>query len=163
MSIDFEGQREGEKVLFLFRRHILTARRGLYWMLAMVALGTIPMFVWLAAGWTFWVWMGAIAVGLLGLMYAYMLWHFSYYVVTNERIRQVRQKGIFKKTVVDLGLDKIQSISFDVPGFFGSVFAYGTLLIQTIAGDLVISSVAYPERVYNKLQNAMHKIEKGKM
>jgi len=99
-------------------------------------------------------------VGLLGLLYAYMLWYFSVYVVTNERIRQIRQGGLFKKTVVDLELAKIQSTSFDVPGFFGTVFGYGTLLIQTIAGDLVVSSVAGPEKVYNKLQNAMKKLEK---
>lgn len=89
-----------------------------------------------------------------------MLWHFSVYVVTNERIRQIRQKGLFKRTVVDLGLDKIQSVSYDVPGFFGGVFGYGTLLVQTIAGDLVVSNVARPEKVYNKLQNAINAMEK---
>lgn len=162
MSVDFEGQREGEKVLFLFRRHILTARKGLFFLLIMVALGFVPMLIWSTESWTFFAWLGFVAVGLIGWGYAYMLWHFSVYVVTNERIRQINQKGLFKKSVVDLGLDKIQSISYDVPGVFGGIFGYGTLLIQTLAGDLVVSSVSHPEKVYNKLQNVMKKVESKK-
>jgi uncharacterized membrane protein YdbT with pleckstrin-like domain len=163
MSADFEGQREGEKVLFLFRRHILTARKGLFFLLVMVAVGCLPMLIWQGVGWTFWVFLGCVVVGLMGWGYAYMLWHFSVYVVTNERIRQIRQKGMFKKTVVDLGLDKIQSASYEVPGLFGGIFGYGTLLIQTAAGDLVVSSVRKPEKVYNKLQNAIDKREKSRI
>lgn len=90
-----------------------------------------------------------------------MLWYFSIYVVTNERIRQIRQKGLFRKSVVDLGLDKIESISCEVPGVMGGIFGYGTLMVQTAAGDLVISSVSKPSSVYNKLQNVMNRREKS--
>ncbi len=158
MSVEFEGQRKGEKLLFVFRRHILTARKGLYFLLMMVAVGFVPMWIW-QVGWTFWAWLGCVAVGFLGWGYAYMLWYFSVYVVTNERIRQINQKGIFKKSVVDLGLDKIQSVSYTVPGIFGGMFGYGTLLVQTMVGDLVVSSVRHPEKVYNKLQDAIKKAE----
>ncbi len=96
-------------------------------------------------------------IGFLGLMYAYMLWHFSYYLVTNQRVRQVRQKGLFRKTVVDLGLDKIQSISYEVPGLKGGVMGYGTLLIQTQVGDMTISMVRKPEKIYNILQDLANK------
>lgn len=160
MSVDFEGQREGEKVIFLFRRHILTARKGLFFLLAMVVVGFVPMLIWRGDSWTFFVWLGFLGVGFLGWGYAYMLWYFSVYVVTNERIRQISQKGLFKKSVVDLGLDKVQSISYSVPGIFGGMFRYGTILVQTMVGDLVVSSVSKPEKVYNKLQNVMKKVEK---
>lgn len=95
------------------------------------------------------------AVGLLVLAYHYVIWHFSIYIVTTERIRQISQKNFFKKTVIDLPLGKIQSISFSVPGFFGSVFGYGTIVIQTAVGDLIISQAAHPEKIYNKLQNSV--------
>ena len=91
-------------------------------------------------------------------MYGYMLWYFSIYIVTDQRIRQISQKGFFKKTVVDLGLDKIQSISYGVPGIIAGIFGYGTILIQTGVGDLVISQVARPSRIYDKLQD----VSKGK-
>ena len=149
----FDGQREGEKVEFIFRRHIGTAGKGLVFFIVMTVIGIVPMLLWQDNSVMFWVFMGCLLVGLLGAGYAYMLWYFSYYIVTNERIRQVNQKGMFKKTVVDLGLDKISSISYGVPGLLGGIFGYGTILVQTAAGDLTISMVAEPEKIYNKLQN----------
>jgi uncharacterized membrane protein YdbT with pleckstrin-like domain len=161
MTLEFNGQRPGEKVQFIFRRHISTAKKGIWFLIIMAVLGFIPVLIWRETDWMIFVWMGCVLVGLLGWGYAYMLWYFSFYVVTNQRLRQITQKGIFNKTVVDLGLDKIQSISFSVPGFFASIGGYGTILIQTMVGDLMISNVSKPEKVYNKLQNAVQKAESG--
>ena len=111
------------------------------------------MFLWRGDARMFWIFLGCVVVGLIGLAYAYMLWYFSYYIVTNERIRQVTQKGLFKKTTVDLGIDKIISISVSIPGVIAGIFGYGTLLIQTSVGDLVISQVPKPEKIHNQLQN----------
>lgn len=149
----FDGQREGEKVKFVFRRHFLTARKGLLWTLICLAIGTLPLFMWKGDRRMFWVFIVFVAIGLVGLFYSIILWYFSIYIVTDQRIRQITQKGFFKKSVVDLGLDRIQSISYGVPGILGGVFGFGTILIQTAVGDLVISMVPRPEKVYNKLQN----------
>ena len=97
-----------------------------------------------------------ILVGVLGFLYSYMLWYFSIYIVTNQRIRQISQRGLFKKSVVDLGLDKIQSISYGVSGFRAGLMGYGTIVIQTAVGDLVISMVKNSEKIYNDLQNLIN-------
>ena len=154
MSLDFDGQRPGEKVLFVFRRHFSTTRKGLFFLIIMTIIGFTPILIWRDIDWMVFIWMGFVLLGLLGWGYSYILWYFSLYVVTNQRLRQISQKGLFKKSVVDLGLDKIQSISYDIPGFFASMSGYGTILIQTMVGDLLISNVSKPEKVYNKLQNA---------
>lgn len=151
----FDGQREGEEVLFVFRRHIVTAKKGLFFLIIMIALGALPMFIWRDNINMFFFFVGMTILGALGFIYAYILWYFSIYIVTNERIRQISQKGIFKKTVVDLGLDKIQSISFGVPGLFAGILGYGTILIQTGVGDLVISQVSKPAKIHDKLQNVL--------
>ncbi|MBR3220415.1 PH domain-containing protein [Candidatus Saccharibacteria bacterium] len=158
-ELSFDGQREGEKVKFVFRRHFITARKGLGFLIFMTIVGLAPMFLWQHATWTFWTFLIFVTIGLLGLGYAYLLWYFSVYIVTNERIRQISQRGLFKKTVVDLGLDKIQSISYGVTSFTGGIFGYGTILIQTAAGDLTISMVAHPNKIYNKLQNIAKKVK----
>lgn len=116
------------------------------------------MILWPGNASAFWIFLGMVILGILGFLYAYMLWYFSIYIVTNQRIRQISQKGFFKKTVVDLGLDKIQSISYGVPGLIAGIFGYGTILIQTGVGDLVISQVGKPAEIYEKLQN----VTKGK-
>ena len=104
----------------------------------------------------FFVWLVFIGVGLLGAAYSWMLWYFSFYIVTNERLRQTRQKGLFKKSVVDLELSNIQNMSYGVNGMFATMFDYGSILIQTEAGDLVRSMVSHPETVYNELENTWH-------
>ncbi len=157
MLMDFEGQRSGEEVLFIFRRHIVTAWKGLVFMLVMIGLGYLPVIMWPELKTQmYFVWAGVGVIGLLGFLKSLILWHFSFYMVTNQRLRQVRQKGIFTKTVVDLDLDRIQSTSFGVHGVFATMFNYGTILVQTGAGDLILSAVSKPESVYNELENAVH-------
>lgn len=156
MATTFEGQRANEEIVYVFRRHILTSIKGLFFLIFMAVIGFFPQLMWSDNQMMVFVWMGAVIVGLLGMGYSYLLWYFSFYVVTNQRLRQTRQKGLFKKTVVDLSLENIQSTSFGVPGLFGSMFDYGTILIQTGAGDLVLSMVSHPEKVYNEIENARH-------
>lgn len=160
-ELSFDGQREGERVLFIFRRHFSTAKRGIFFLIFMIIVGLVPMILWQNDARMLWVFLGCIVVGLLGLGYSYMLWYFSIYIVTNERIRQILQKGLFKKSVVDLGLDKIQSVSVVTPGALAGISGYGTILIQTGVGDLVISQVPKPEKIHNKLQNAIKIAEEG--
>lgn len=149
----FEGQREGEEVEFVFRRHLITAWRGMMWLIFWTVIGVIPMLLWRGDQRMFLIWLGAFAIGVIGCLRIYSLWYYSYYLVTNQRIRQVRQKGLFRHSVVDLGLDKIQSISYEVPGMSGGILGYGTILIQTQVGDMIISMVRRPEKTYNKLQD----------
>lgn len=156
MASTFEGQRKDEEVVYVFRRHILTSIKGFLFLVFMTVVGFVPKLIWPDNQNMVFVWMAFVIVGLLGLGYSYLLWYFSFYIVTNQRLRQTRQKGLFKKTVVDLSLENIQSASFGVPGMFGSMFNYGTILIQTGAGDLVLSMVSHPETVYNEIENARH-------
>ena len=151
----FDGQREGEEVKFTFRRHFATAKKGVIWLILMILLGCVPMWVWQGDGRMFWVFLVFVVVGLIGFFYAYMMWYFSIYIVTDQRIRQVSQKGLFKKSVVDLGFDKIQSISYGVPGVRAGIMGYGTILIQTGVGDLTISNVKDAAGIHNELRNIM--------
>ena len=112
----FDGQREGEEVQFVFRRHFLTAKSGVIFLILMIMIGVGLTLLWPNNMMIFETFLALILVGVLGFLYSYMLWYFSIYIVTNQRIRQISQRGLFKKSVVDLGLDKIQSISYGVSG-----------------------------------------------
>ena len=147
----FDGQREGEEVQFVFRRHFLTAKSGVIFLILMIMIGVGLTLLWPNNMMIFETFLALILVGVLGFLYSYMLWYFSIYIVTNQRIRQISQRGLFKKSVVDLGLDKIQSISYGVSGFRAGLMGYGTIVIQTAVGDLVISMVKNSEKIYNDL------------
>ncbi len=141
---------------FVFRRHFLTAKSGVIFLILMIMTGVGLTLLWPNNMMIFETFLVLILVGVLGFLYSYMLWYFSIYIVTNQRIRQISQRGLFKKSVVDLGLDKIQSISYGVNGIRAGLMGYGTIVIQTAVGDLVISMVKNSEKIYNDLQNLIN-------
>jgi len=116
---------------------------------------SIPPLIWQANLELFLLPVGGLVLGIIFFLYHYIMWYFTIYLVTNQRIRQVTQKGIFGKDVVELRLSKIQNISYNIPGFTGEILGFGTIVIQTFVGDLVIRNVEHPDRTYNKLQNAV--------
>ena len=152
---DFEGQRDGEELLFVFRRHIIAMRKGFYLFLIPFALSALPVFVWSTVLEVYWIPLGGFILGFILFMYHYLMWYYTIYIVTNQRLRQITQKGFFGKDVVELGLSKIQNISYNVPGLSGELFGFGTIVIQTYVGDLVVNKVEHPEKIYNKLQDAV--------
>lgn len=150
---EFEGQREGERVELVVREKITTAWRGLAWLILLIGLGYIPMLVWRGEQVWFFVWLGFLGLGVVCLLWAYMKWYFSYYLITNQRIRRVVQKGFFRKDVVDLGLDKVLGLRYKT-GVLG-----GAIALKTRAGTMVMKKIKDPEKVYNVLQDLMSEVE----
>lgn len=155
IELDFEGQLPNEEVIFVFRRHILAMRKGFYLLLIPLVITAIPPLIWQSNLELFLLPLGGFILGLILFFYHFVLWYFTIYLVTDQRIRQVTQKGLFGKDVVELRLSKIQNISYNIPGFSGEIFGFGTIVIQTFVGDLVIRYVEHPDKTYNKLQNAV--------
>jgi hypothetical protein len=144
----FEGQYDDEEVLLVFRRHPVVIRKGLYIVLFLTLFGVIPIAITPTSTTPYWIALGAFLVGLGGFFYHWVGWYFSTFIVTNLRFRQVTYGGLFGKSVIDVGLNKILNISYNIPGFSGAVFGYGTLVIQTYVGDIVLDRVPHPDRLY---------------
>jgi hypothetical protein len=169
----FEGQHEGEEILFVFRRHIIAMRKGFYLLLIPFLVMSLPALViplvpydrvpewWADPLNLLMLSMIGFGVGLILFGYQWMGWYFSVYIVTSLRLRQLNQAGFFGKSVIDLGLTKIQNISYNVEGFTAAVFGFGTIVVQTYVGDLVLDRIHNPEQVYNKLQDAVRAAQKS--
>ncbi|MDO4684447.1 MAG: PH domain-containing protein [Candidatus Saccharibacteria bacterium] len=157
----FEGQREGEEVIKIFRRHIIAMRKGFYCLLVPLALSSIPPLIWQTNLELFLLPIAGLGLGLLLFAYHFIIWYYTVFVLTNQRLRQITQKGFFGSDVVELKLSKIHNISYNIPGFSGEMFGFGTIVIQTYVGDLVIRNVEHPEKIYNLLQDATEAAERG--
>lgn len=159
----FTGQREGEKFVFMFRRHIIAMRKGFYLFLGLFAVSCLPVFFVIMSGSVgleiMYIPLAGFVLGLILFLYHLMLWHFSIYIVTDQRIRQISQYGLFSRKMMDLPLSKIQSVNFEIPGLFGELFHFGTINILTGVGDLMIKNADHPESVYNKLQDVIANVE----
>jgi hypothetical protein len=155
----FDGQRDDEQLLFIFRRHIIAMRKGFWLLLLPFAIASIPVFIWPSTAEVYWSPLGGLILGLLLFLYHFLMWYYTIYIVTDQRLRQVTQRGFFGKDVVEIGLSKIQSISYNIPGFGGEILGFGTIIVQTFVGDLILNKVEHPQKIYNKLQDAVSAAE----
>lgn len=154
-ELDFEGQRDGEELLFVFRRHPIAMRKGYYLFVIPFAISALPVLIWSENLMLFILPLIGFVLGLALFLYHFIMWYFTIYIVTDQRIRQVTQRGFFGKDVVELRLSKIQNISYNIPGFTGEVLGFGTIVIQTYVGDLILHKVEHPDKIYNRLQDAV--------
>jgi hypothetical protein len=105
----------------------------------------------LGFGWFF----GGLAAGIiLGLLFffpSWISWYFSVFIVTNQRLIQITQKGLFNRSVIDMGLSQIQMVNYQVAGLQETLLGFGTIMMQTLVGDLVIHDIHHPGHIQKKL------------
>lgn len=149
----FPDQLDGEEVLLMFRKHPIVMRKGLVFSMFGPLIGVLPTAIWptLGFGWFFAGLLGGIILGGIILFPFWINWFYSVYIVTDRRLIQITQKGLFHKSFVDLGLNQIQSLNYEIRGLQATLLGYGTILVQTYMGDLVIHEVHHPAKLYKKL------------
>ena len=153
MEQSFEGQREGEEVMLVFRRHVIALRKGFYSILIPFLIASLPTLLFPGDFLYLYIAIGGLVFGLLLFFYHWVGWYFTLYILTDQRLRQSSQKGFFGKSVIDLPVSKIQNISYTIPGMSGELFKFGTIVIQTYVGDLILDRIDHPAKVYNMLQD----------
>jgi hypothetical protein len=158
----FEDQFDGEEVLFVFRKHPIVMRKGLVFGMAAWLVG--PLYTLILTyvyannpskfpsiaffGYSF---LFSVLLGCLILLPSYISWYFSVFIVTDQRLIQITQKGLFNRSVVDMGLNQIQMVNYQVAGLQETLLSFGTISMQTFVGDLIIHDIHHPARIQKKL------------
>ena len=149
----FPDQLDDEEVEFIFRKHPIVMRKGLVLAMLGPLIGVLPAAIRpsLGFGWFF----GGLAIGtFIGAMIllpSWIAWYYSVFIVTDRRMIQITRRGLFRKSFVDLGLNQIQSLNYEVNGLQATMLGYGTLLVQTYMGDLVVHYIHHPAKIYKQL------------
>ncbi len=66
----------------------------------------------------------------------FILWidyYFDVWVITNKRVINIEQKGLFSRDVSEVSLEKIQDITTNVTGILSTMMDFGDVQIQTAA------------------------------
>lgn len=150
----FDGQHDDEEVIYVFRRHPVVMRKGLLAILVGILIGQIPLLIWppMEISLTpFLPMIGGMVLGSFVLFYQWIGWFYTVFIISDQRFIQIQQKGLFNRSVIDIGLDKIQNINFQIAGFEETVLGFGTILIQTFVGDLVLDKIHHPAMVQEKI------------
>jgi hypothetical protein len=147
----FDDQFDDEDVLLVFRRHPVVMRKGLIFGMLGLLLGTLPALVKPEYSYFF----GGLAAGFILMIVlfapAWIAWYFSVFIVTDQRLIQISQKGLFHKSVVDISLQQIKSLNYEISGMQETLLRFGTILIQTYIGDLVIKDIHHPAKVVKQI------------
>lgn len=161
----FAGQKDGEQILLVLHRHwfnILSQFVLILFMLFML-LGSflyLPLifsdieeslgphvFLFLENLFLLFIW-----------IFSFLIWidyYFDVWIVTNERIVNIEQKGLFARVVSELELEKIQDITTDVEGVIKTFLNYGDLQVQSAAEQerFLFRNIPDPYAVKNLIMN----------
>ncbi|HKR82216.1 MAG TPA: hypothetical protein VJR27_04440 [Candidatus Saccharimonadales bacterium] len=155
----FADQFDDEEVLFIFRKHPIVMRKGLVVASLGLLVGPLYSLILMYArpnnmpSMTFFFASMAVSFVLAVILFlpSWIGWHFSVFIVTDQRLIQITQKGLFHRSVVDMGLNQIQMVNYQVAGLAQTLFGFGTIMMQTFVGDLVINTVHHPATIQKKL------------
>lgn len=150
----FPGQRENEEIIMIVFKHWYIAIMP---MLKALGIILLSLFLPILLGLTFYIFNYTIStvayivwilfwVGYI--FYAYFNWLQDKYIITNERIVNIDKKGAFNTTVREAEIDKIQNITHSTKGMFATMLNFGTVILQTATGELILDYV--PNPVYIK-------------
>lgn len=86
---------------------------------------------------------------LLYLFTMFLDYELDMWVVTNDRLVNIEQHGLFARTVAELDLWRVQDVTSDVRGFFPTAFNYGNVYVQTAGAveRFALEQVPHPHEV----------------
>ncbi len=70
---------------------------------------------------------------LLGLFLIIVFYYLNTHIITDIRVVDIDQVGLFSHVVSELHIDKIEDVTSETEGIFGTIFNYGQVFVQTAA------------------------------
>ena len=96
--------------------------------------------------------------GLLLVLRTIICWYWTVFIVTDCRVIDVDQRGLFNRFVSEASYEKVQDIAYARKGVLGTIFNYGTLVVQTagVSAHLEQYFVRRPQDVQHLIVEAMN-------
>ena len=142
-EINFPGQHDDEQVILFLRRHWFIFLMRLLLVIVSV-IGLVFVYVFfnlLSSDFSqsdyFNLLLFAESLGTLFIWNLFFILWIDFYldawIVTNERIINISQKGFFNRDISELKLTKIQDVTSEIVGVIPTLLNYGNIYVQTAA------------------------------
>jgi len=153
-------QKQYEKIVHLLRRDIVTFIPYVFFLIMLLAVEVGIYFLLKSLFPDLFLKNVSLAVlYILSFIYTLSVWLFFYtafvnyfldmWIITNDRIVDIRQMGLFSRTVAELDLFRVQDVTSEAHGIFATMFDFGNVYIQT-AGEterFTFYNVAEPHKI----------------
>lgn len=156
----FPGQQAQEQILFITRRHWILLARDVA---VVVALGLLSLFLPDDAVMNLLKFVFSMFL-LAALFTILVLYYLNMQIVTNERIVDITQKNLLSHEVSELRLDRVQDVTAEIRGVFGTIFGFGHVYVQT-AGEITrfeFDNIPNPKKVVKLILDLVEKHEDGR-
>jgi hypothetical protein len=148
--------KEQERIIRIIKRYGLT----LFWSwFFVVVLLVVPFFFmfWLFRHdwWGITLFVLSIVLSLLLAFKTIFVWQRNILIVTTHRIVDIDQKGFFHKEISKIAYDQVEDVFGSIKGFWGTIFRYGNVIIQTGNGkiEVIIDRVKQPVHIQEEIQD----------
>ena len=142
-GVKFPGQHENEKIILFLRRHwFIFFMRILLILISVIALVVIYVFFntvnsnFRESAYFNLLLFGESLATLFIWNFFFILWldyYLDAWIVTNERIINIEQRGFFARNISELKLTKIQDVTSEIIGVIPTLLDYGNICVQTVA------------------------------
>jgi hypothetical protein len=141
--------KKDEAVVAIIRKHWITLAGPI--ITTLIVVGILIGFVdyFFAAVWSLVVWLVLLGVILLYLAHRWVIHFFDSFIITDLRIIDIDQKGLFKRVVSETTFDKVQDVTYSIIGIVATSFNYGSVNVQTggAEGKIELDHVPHPRKV----------------
>ena len=100
---------------------------------------------------------------ILGLLILWVMYYLDIQIITNERVVDITQVSLLHRTVSELHLSRIEDVTAEVDGIFGTFLDYGNVYVQT-AGEterFTFDRVPNPTRVEKMILDLYEQLPDG--
>jgi len=142
--------KEGEKILLVVRQTPIAFANSILigtFLFLLPFFFLFPLFTrgkWGVAGF-----IALLAVAVIFSFYRLVDWYFNCGVITNMRVIDIDQKGLFQRTVSEVPYYKIDDVSYNIKGLRQTMFRYGNVVvaIKGYRSSVTLRNVARPAMI----------------
>lgn len=148
--------KENETVVAVLRKHWITL--ALPVTIAVIGIGLLIAFmdIFFRGPIGFGLWL-VLFLGFLAYAgYRWVVYFFDSFIITDMRIIDIDQHGLFKRTVTETTFEKVQDVTYSIMGIVATAMDYGSVSVQTAAEEslLELKNVARPKQVHELITEA---------
>lgn len=88
----------------------------------------------------------------------FIIFYLDIWIVTNDRIVDIEQLGLFSRSISELDLFRIQDVTSDTHGLIATLFKYGTVTVKTASSNanIIFKNVKNPDKIREDLIHYSH-------
>ncbi len=151
--------KKDESVVAIVRKHWIS----IVWpaFISLIVLGLLIGFfdLFFRTGWGLILWLVLMVGVVIFAAYHWVIHFFDSFIITDMRIIDIDQTGLFKRTVSETMLENVQDVTYTIAGLVATALDYGSVQVQTAAAEvkIEIEKVHQPKKVQETILEA-HKL-----